>query len=231
MATPASRRQFLRLAAGTAAASTLPAPSARADDIGVLYQRIVPENKNLPADWLRSLVLRGAPQDAPIACDEAKALPHVGMTVGGIACGTVYLSGDGRLFVWDILNQPHAGVVAQKTRPPAGMVNIDGAGALVRELDGANYIMPPSPDSHPNPFRQEFVLAVGGRRRPLDGRGFRKVRFTGRWPLGTVDLADPDCPLQATLEAWTPFVPLSVEDSSFPATVMEYTLANPERKP
>ena len=37
------------------------------------------------------------------------------MTVGGIACGTVYFGGDGRLFIRDIFNQHHEGVVAQRT--------------------------------------------------------------------------------------------------------------------
>ena len=227
MATHASRREFLRLAAASTAAGAFPARPARAEDVGVLYQRLVPEIKHLPADWVRSLAEKGGPLDAAIATGDPAALPQIGMTVGGIACGTVYLSGDGRLFVWDIFNQPHEGVVPRQVQPPSGMANIDGAGKMVRERDGANYIGPPTPDSHPNPFRQGFVLGLGGQRRTLDGKGFRNVRFTGRWPLGTVALEDPSCPLRATLKSWTPFVPLRVEDSSFPATVMEYTLANP----
>lgn len=227
MATPASRREFLRLAAASAAAGAFPACPARAEDVGLLYRRIVPEVKPLPADWVRSLAGKGGPLDAAIATGDPAALPRIGMTVGGIACGTVYLSGDGRLFVWDIFNQPHEGVVPRQTKPPPGMVNIDKAGRMVRERDGANYIAAPTPDSHPNPFRQGFLLGIGGQRRALDGKGFRNVRFTGNWPVGTVALDDPSCPLRVTLKAWTPFVPLRVEDSSFPATVMEYTLANP----
>jgi hypothetical protein len=41
----------------------------------------------------------------------------IGMTVSGIACGTVYLSGDGRLWVWDVFNQHHEGVVANFFTP------------------------------------------------------------------------------------------------------------------
>ena len=118
MATPASRREFLRLAAATTAASALPARSAPAEDVGLLYQRIVPEIKNLPADWVRSLALKGGSLDAAIATDDFAALARIGMTVGGIACGTVYLSGDGRLFVWDIFNQPHEGVVPRQVELP-----------------------------------------------------------------------------------------------------------------
>lgn len=227
------RRQFLKLTTGTALSGFLASSRLGAEEsIGAIYQRIVPARKDLDAAWAISLAKRGAPRDAGIACAEKKQLPHIGMTVGGIGCGTVYLSGDGRLYVWDIFHQPHVGVVSQQVKVPDGLENIAGAGKLVRELDGANYISPPTPESHPNPFKQGFALHLEGTEpRSMDGAGWSKVKFTGRWPLGIVEYADAACPVEVKLESWTPFIPLSTLDSSLPVTVMEYTLENTSDKP
>jgi uncharacterized protein (DUF608 family) len=232
MSDPLKRRQFLKLTTGTALSGVfLPSRSRAEESIGAIYQRIVPARKGLDAAWALSLAKRGARLDAGIACSEKSHLAHIGMTVGGIGCGTVYLTGDGRLFVWDIFHEPHAGVVAQKVKVPAGLENIAGAGKLVRELDGSNYISPPTPESHPNPFKQGFSLKLDGNRsRSMDAAGWSKVEFTGRWPLGIIEYSDPACPLEVRLESWTPFIPLSTLDSSLPVTVMEYTLENKSDK-
>jgi non-lysosomal glucosylceramidase len=228
------RRQFLKLTTGTAiAGSFFPTRSRAEASIGSIYQTIIPARKGLDAAWAMSLVKRGAPLDAGIRSEVKADLGHIGMTVGGIGCGTVYLSGDGQLFVWDIFNQPHEGVVASKVQVPAGLENISGAKKQVRERDGSNYIVPPTPDHHPNPFQQGFELSIEGAAspRPMDGSGWEAVKFTGRWPLGIVEYSDPACPVFARLEAWTPFIPLSTADSSLPVTVMEYTLENRSDKP
>jgi non-lysosomal glucosylceramidase len=229
MSDPLQRRQFLKLTTGSALSGFLLPSAARAEDpIGGVYQKIVPARKELDTGWALSLVKRGAELDAGIRSDEKSHLPKIGMTVGGIGCGTVYLSGDGRLFVWDIFHQPHEGVVANQTDVPEGLVNIGDSKKRVRERDGANYIAPPTPDNRPNPFKQGFILSIDGGTAPraLDGSAWQKVVFTGRWPLGIVAYSDPGCPVAVTLESWTPFIPLSTLDSSLPVTVMEYTLEN-----
>lgn len=232
MTDPIQRRQFLKLTTGTALAGILrPSAAKAADEIGAIYQRVVPAIKNLDAAWALSLAKRGAPRDAGIECTDKNHLPQIGMTVGGIGCGTVYLSGDGRLYVWDVFHQAHEGVVANQTDVPKGLLNIDDANdpkRRVRERDGSNYIVPPSPDRNPNPFKQGFELSIEGETspRPLDRRGWDKVEFTGRWPLGTIAYSAASCPVAVKLESWTPFIPLATEDSSLPVTVMEYTLEN-----
>ena len=232
MTTTIHRRRFLKLTAG----STLFAGGwslhgrARGNDLAadaaLLYQRVIPTRKGLPAGWVRSLVERDAPDDAPIASSTTAALPHIGMTVGGIGAGTMYLTGDGRLAVWDIFNHHHEGVVAGRVPPPEGMENIAAAGIMVRERDGANYVRPPTLESHPLPFRQCFALEAGGRTRSLDASGWDAVSFRGDWPVGRVQFSDPQCPVRVRLAAWSPFIPLAVESSTLPVTVMEYELEN-----
>ncbi len=224
---PTRRREFLKLGAASAfGASFAPRGLFAADDTGALYQRLIPARKELDPAWVQSLFIRDHEQDAPIRGSKAGGdLEMIGMTVGGIGCGTVYLSGDGRLYVWDIFNHPHEGVVPQRLdTPPEGLQNIAGAGRKVRERDGANYIAPPTPDRFPNPFTQDFRLRLGERVIPLDASAWKDVRFTGTWPVGRVDYRDPDLPVEVTLEAWSPFIPGDLTKSSLPATVVEITV-------
>lgn len=70
--------------------------------------------------WVNSLTQRGGVLDAKIrGSKQAGTLRYIGMPVGGIGCGTVYLGGDGRLWVWDIFNEHHEGVVANQPELPA----------------------------------------------------------------------------------------------------------------
>lgn len=229
------RREFLKLGAAGALGGFLPArvrAAGIANDAAALYQQVIPAKKNLDASWASSLIRRDHPRDAAIATSEKSDLARVGMTVGGIGCGTVYLSGDGRLYVWDIFHQPHEGVVPATTGVPAGFENIAGAGKNVRERDGANYIVPPDADRHPGPFPQGFDLQIeGSPARSMDGKSWENVSFTGQWPAARIAYRDPNCPLEVDLFSWTPFVPLSLDDSSWPITVMEFTARNRSAKP
>jgi len=227
-----SRRQFLYLCGASTAFAGAVAPNLLAAEADNLYLQVVPARKGLRPDWIAALVRRDHALDAPIRGNKSAGnLDKIGMTVGGIACGTVYLGGDGRLFVWDIFNQPHEGVVAQKVPVPAGLENLAGAGQHVRERDGASFLVPPTPDTFPPPFRQQFAVTVGGQTRQLRAADWAEVTFTGRWPLGEVRYHDPQSPCAVKLSAWTPFIPLRLADASLPVTVVEIELSNPGTEP
>ncbi|PWR10137.1 hypothetical protein DKT68_09640 [Micromonospora acroterricola] len=196
-----NRRQFLTLSLGVAAGTVLAGSRAEAAAaLGVPEERLigVPVDKELPPGWSADLYRRGEPTSYT-----GPDLRWLGMPVGGGATGQLYLGGDGRLWCWDIFNRPAAGTT------------------------DAGYANPRQPAS---PIRHGFALRTraGGRTqtRALDAAGFDQVRFTGQYPIGRVRYRAEDAPVEVTLEAFSPFVPLSVADSTLPATVLAYTLRN-----
>ena len=163
------------------------------------FERLVPADKKLKPEWVKSLFARGTP--TVYRWPESRL---IGMPVGGLCAGQVYLGGDGRLWHWDIFNQSiHSG------------------------SSGPHYAHPMEPAS---PFRQGFALRVvrGSRAqtRVLDHTGWRDVTFNGEYPIGRVGYRDPESPVAVSLEAFSPFIPLNVDDSSLPATVMRFTVTN-----
>jgi len=205
---PLARRDFLRLTALSAASlavSRLPAIAGPFDPAD--FDKLVPADKKLSRDWIASLYARGEPTTY-----RGADLRFIGMPVGGLCAGQLYLGGDGRLWLWDIFNQP----------PTPDM----GSGA------GPHYAKPMESSS---PIEQGFALKItsGGQTqvRSLDRRGFRDVSFRGQYPIGTVEYRDAESPVAVTLEAFSPFIPLNVEDSELPATVRAFKVRNTSAKP
>ncbi len=189
-----SRRGFIALGASAAAA------------VGLWPGEVfaVPAEKNLSRTWLDNLAARGAPTEFTGA-----ALARVGMPAGGACAGQVYLSGDGRLWLWDIFNPD----------------NFPYGGA---DWEGVHYA---DPIDMATPFTTGFALRWtgsdgAGDTRRMDASGFEDVRFRGRYPIGHVTFTDQSCPLDVALEAFSPFIPTRVADSSLPATIFEYTVHN-----
>lgn len=186
------------------------------------WSEVIPADKNLSQEWQRSLVERGAPSSY-----SGNALLNIGMPVGGITTGAlVYLGGDGKLWNWDIFNRPLNGVMPRMIQYKDRSWH--GRPKGIEVWQGGNYIDPIR--DQPSPFDQGFALkvTVDGKEqvRTLDRKGWKDVVFTGAYPFGTVSYSDPDCPVKVTLEAYSPFVPLNYEDSSYPATIMSYRVEN-----
>lgn len=161
-----------------------------------LNEHIIPADKKLSQQWIDGLYARG--QALTASGDDLK---YIGMPISGICTGQVYLAGDGRLWYWN-LN-------AKKDRK--------------NNPKGRRYM---EPDAAKAPSGQGFALQANGKTHTLDAKGFSDVTFTNQYPMGRVDYADASVPVKVQLEAYTPFIPLNRDDSSFPVIVMRYTVTN-----
>ena len=76
------------------------------------FSQLVPRDKKLQPEWVRSLFERGTP-----ASYRGEELRYIGMPVGGLCAGQLYLGGDGKLWHWDIFNQ-HVGTGSEHYAAP-----------------------------------------------------------------------------------------------------------------
>ena len=200
-----SRRSFLQVVGlgvgaamiGGTAKGAMAGPF-EADD----FERLVPSDKKLDPEWVRALFERGEPK-----VHQGAELELIGMPIGGLCAGQLYLGGDGKLWHWDIFNS-------------------------AIHTNEAHYADPLRPKS---PLDQGFAIRVrrgeAVETRTLDRRGFSDIRFRGEYPIGLVSYEDPGCPVRVDLEAFSPFIPLNVDDSSLPATVLNYRVKNTSGEP
>ena len=181
--------------------------------------------KKLDPLWIRSLYNRGK---VTTYLKSRNELMYIGMPIGGINCGTVYLGGDGRLWLWDIFNKNQEGIEPK-------IVNIKGEPwqanggekRRIRSRDGSAYV---SPAKDIRPLEQGFALKIALKDRVIV-KQFREgdwdeISFEGTYPVGTVRYFDKSLELNVTLEAFSPFIPLDEINSNLPATVLSWKIEN-----
>jgi uncharacterized protein (DUF608 family) len=174
-----------------------------------------PTVKQFEPQWVRSLTQRGHP--TVYSRQNCSNFEYIGMPIGGIATGQLFLGADGKLWYWDIFNN--------KTS---------------RDVRGVRAYQYPYKRSSPddkarNYIQQGFAIRTSqaGQTRTwtLDRDGFSDIEFRGQYPIGYVKYEDSDCPLTIELEAFSPFVPLDLKNSTYPVTVFNFTIANNSERP
>ncbi|MEN6479888.1 MAG: GH116 family glycosyl-hydrolase [Anaerolineales bacterium] len=165
-------------------------------------------------DWGKRLEYRGRQQR------------EIAFPLGGIGTGCVSLSGRGSLVDWEIFNRPNKGCLL-----PYAFFTIwakpEGGEPVTRVLQS-----PPTPPYNGTGRARFGGFGFGVTR--LDGSGFPHMRegvFRGEFPFAWLSLADPRLPVQVSLEAFSPFIPMNADDSGLPIAVLTYRVHNPgERK-
>jgi non-lysosomal glucosylceramidase len=155
---------------------------------------------------------------------EGETLRNVAMPLGGIGTGHVAVCGDGGLRQWQLLGRPnHRASLpdslfvlrASCVEPPADVVRVLQSEEPAR----------PGPASAPLVTDGELPR---WQRELLDRfRGVARTTFQAVYPIARVHYLDEELPIQVSLEAWNPLVPLDADASGLPVAAFRFSLSNP----
>jgi non-lysosomal glucosylceramidase len=141
-----------------------------------------------------------------------RELAMISFPLGGIGAGSIGLGGRGQLRDWEIFNRPDKGGTPQYAFPSI-WAQVGKRKPVARILEAK--IMPP----------YEGSLGLGFANVPGLPR-LESCTFIGEFPLARIEFHDSELPVQVTLEAFTPFIPLAADDSGLPLAVLRYHVSN-----
>jgi uncharacterized protein (DUF608 family) len=201
-----SRRDFVK----AAVAASLAGVTASAETPGKGPQPSQPTGKSAPVPPPKASEETGFPRQFT-----GRNLARISCPLGGIGTGGIGLGGRGNLQDWEIFNRPDIGNVPQFCFPSiwvrVGMTSNPFSAVLERRF------LPPF-DTGANGFGTGGVPGLPR---------FREARFHGSFPLSRIDFEDPDCPVQVSLQAFSPFYPLDADNSGLPCAILDYSVHNP----
>lgn len=202
-----NRRELLKIGGATFLVTTLGGSKmimAGPFDCDPKSGKLIPADKKLDPKWVKSLYERGKKEFY-----KGKQLDTIGMPCCGIGSGQLYLCGDGTIGDWQVFG--------------------NAVSYWIGTTNSTFTVQKPK-----KPIKQGFAVAVkdGGKTtvKKLNKCGVEDVEFQGEYPVGIVRYKDKYLPVDVTLEAFSPYIPLDAKESSFPATILEYTVENKSRK-
>ena len=180
----------------------------------------IPVDKKLDPQWVKSLYRRGFPTRYLSSRNELK---YIGMPVGGLQTGTLYLGGDGRLWLWDIFNDNREGI-DPKTIEWASDLHV---GKKVRSRDGSAYV---APAQDIRPVEQGFSFRIQSAEstqiRKMEAGDWEDIIFEATYPRATITYIDKKLGVDIRAEVFSPFIPLDEKNSSLPCTIYSFTVVN-----
>lgn len=222
-----SRREFLKMSSLSVAGYVmLPSfgkiPGAPGQSVAL---HNIPADKKLDPAWIRSLYLRGNPT---AYCKTKNELRYIGMPAGGLHTGTVYLGGDGRLWLWQVFNDDREGI-----DPKTAVWNDGRSDRNIRSRDGACYVEPALADNK-RVLEQGFAIKLdhNGKTvvKELKEEDWDEVIFEATYPVATIRYIDKDLPVDVVMRAGGIFIPLDADDSALPATIFSLHIKNNSAK-
>ena len=179
-------------------------------------------DKRLDPEWVKSLYKRGKPTTYYKTKNE---LRYIGMPVGGICCGAVYLGGDGRLWLWDIFNQNPLGGAVHKVLP----IKLEGFNVKeINNVFGTLYLEPATENI--SPLQQGFALKINYKNSTIIKRlhydDWDEIIFEATYPVATVTYTDKKLPFEIKLKGFSSFIPGDAYNSGLPATMQTITINN-----
>jgi uncharacterized protein (DUF608 family) len=190
----------------------------------------IPEDKGLDKTWVKSLFDRG---EQTVYLKSRNELKYIGMPAGGLHGGTVYVGGDGRLWLWQIYNETFEG--AQEGIDPKTVNWNDGATVRkIRPRDGSAYVEPTIANNK-RVLEQGFAVkaTVKGKTiiKELNEDHWDEISFKASYPIADIRYSSKDFPLEIKLKVYSPFIPLDADQSALPATILRVEVLNISKTP
>ena len=226
MSSALPRRKFIKQSSLTTALLSLNVASWAKDiflNDGPVHN--IPVNKNLDPAWIKSLYEKGKPTTY---CKTKNELKYIGMPAGGLHAGTVYLGGDGRLWLWGIYNDDREGI-----DPKTVLWNNGSKEVKVQCRDGAGYVEP-AIAGNKRVLEQGFAIKINDGDttiiKELKEDDWDEVLFEATYPLATIRYISKSLPVEVVVKAGAIFIPLDADNSALPATVFSINIKNTSSK-
>ncbi len=186
-----NRRDFLEKLALGATALAATGQMAWADEGDKLLAPPAPQSQRLRRYPL-----------TPRRVYRGKNLEAVGMPLGGIGSGSIWLNGRGQLGIWQIFNNLSEPRVPDSFLAVAAKTAAGPAIARVLQTQGE------------------------GSLRPVES-----IDYEGGYPIARLTFHDAALPVEVMLEAMNPMIPLDTANSSIPCALFRLTARNPGNTP
>ena len=185
----------------------------------------IPVDKKLNPQWVKSLYNRGSVSKYFKSKNE---LQYIGMPVGGINTGTVYLGCDGRLWLWDIFNSQQEGIDPKSVDWGSEL----HVGKKVRSRDGSAYVQP-AKDIRPLEQGFAFKIQIGDKSflKKMNADDWDEIIFEATYPMATIRYISKELPVEITANVYSPFIPLDEKKSGLPCTIYSFSVLNKSEKP
>ena len=185
----------------------------------------IPVDKKLDPQWVKSLFQRGSVSKYFKSKNE---LNFIGMPVGGINTGTVYLGGDGRLWLWDIFNSQQEGIDPKSVDWGTEL----HVGKKVRSRDGSAYVQP-ARDIRPMEQGFAFKIQVGKQTylKKMIADDWDEIVFEATYPMASIRYISKELPVEITANVYSPFIPLDEKSSGLPCTIYSFSVKNNSQMP
>jgi non-lysosomal glucosylceramidase len=175
----------------------------------------IPADKGLSKQWYNDLY-----NDHTQAVYRGEQLKTIGMPIGGIAAGQLYIRGDGTFARWWITNNAYnTGCGA-----PGQMTLVTPFGTT------KDCYQTYTPESYVDQGFKISIKTASGKtfHKQLNNSDFDNISFIGEYPIATVNYTDKQTPLPIaiSMKVFTPFIPLDAKESATPGTYIVFKLKN-----
>src|SRR5579862_1055693 len=208
-----TRREFMAITSSAALGAAVPLAGAQPNS--PVLDQPVPISEEAP--YSSEELFAAGPQRS-FSSDTAT---QIAMPLGGIGAGCICLNCYGGLQDFSIWNRPSTTALPEgysSSQAAFAILHIKGKSPVTKLVEG------------PFPILKIFDQGLQGegyRRGGFEGfPRFQKCVFKGEYPFGEARLSDSSVPLQVSLGAWNPFIPLDDKNSGIPCAILEYTLHN-----